>query len=57
MHGMPTLASPHSGGRIDTAGLKLAHPIADVVARYGVELKPQGRALVGRCIFRAIRSA
>ena len=31
--------------------MKLAHPIAEVVARYGVELKRQGRAMVGRCIF------
>src|SRR5216683_2056121 len=37
--------------RVDTALLKLAHPIAHVVARYGVELKRQGRAMVGRCIF------
>jgi len=40
---------PHS--RIDTAALKLAHPIAEVVAQYGIELKRQGRAMVGRCIF------
>ena len=39
------------GSRVDTASLKLAHPIAEVVARYGVELKRQGRAMVGRCIF------
>src|SRR6266568_6072390 len=37
--------------RVDTALLKVAHPIAEVVARYGVELKRQGRAMVGRCIF------
>src|SRR5712691_1586308 len=37
--------------RVDTALLKLAHPIAHVVAQYGVELKRQGRAMVGRCIF------
>jgi len=37
--------------RIDTTALKLAHPIAEVVAQYGVELKRQGRAMVGRCIF------
>src|SRR6266511_426930 len=40
-------------GRIDTAALKLAHPIEDVVARYGIELKRRGRALVGRCPFHA----
>jgi DNA primase len=37
--------------RIDTGALKRAHPIADVVAGYGIELRPQGRALVGRCPF------
>src|SRR5712692_7554908 len=37
--------------RVDTALLKLAHPIAEVVAQYGVELKRQGRAMVDRCIF------
>jgi DNA primase len=41
------------GNRVDTEALKLAHPIGDVVARYGVELKRQGRAMVGRCIFHA----
>ncbi len=40
-------------GRIDTAALKLAHPIEDVVARYGIELRRQGHALVGRCPFHA----
>lgn len=37
--------------RIDTLALKRAHPIADVVAGYGIELRPAGRALVGRCPF------
>ena len=40
-------------GRIDTSALKLAHPIEDVVARYGIELRRQGHALVGRCPFHA----
>jgi DNA primase len=40
-------ASP--AGRIDTAALKLAHPIEEVVARYGIELTRQGHAFVGRC--------
>jgi len=40
-------------GRIDTSALKLAHPIEDVVASYGIELKRQGHALVGRCPFHA----
>jgi DNA primase len=38
-------------GRVDTEALRRNHPVADVVARYGVELKRQGRALVGRCLF------
>ena len=37
--------------RIDTAALKRAYPVADVVARYGIELRAAGRALVGRCPF------
>jgi DNA primase len=40
-------------GRIDTAALKLAHPIEGVVARYGIALRRQGHALVGRCVFHA----
>ncbi|MBV9581810.1 MAG: hypothetical protein JO057_24785, partial [Chloroflexi bacterium] len=35
--------------RIDTAALKQAHPIEDVMIRHGIELRLQGRALVGRC--------
>jgi DNA primase len=40
-------------GRIDVASIKLAHPVEDVVARYGIELKRQGRTLRGRCPFHA----
>ena len=29
--------------------LKQAHPVQEVVAQYGVELRRQGRAFVGRC--------
>jgi DNA primase len=46
------LQAPHAvwpAGRIDTAALRLAHPVEEVVARYGIELRRQGRALVGRC--------
>ncbi|MDQ6669565.1 MAG: hypothetical protein M3069_02180 [Chloroflexota bacterium] len=43
------ITSSRPGSRIDTAPLKQANPIQDVVARYGMELRPQGRALVGRC--------
>jgi DNA primase len=38
-------------GRIDTAALKRGAPIDDVVARYGIELRRCGRALVGWCPF------
>jgi DNA primase len=37
--------------RVDLEALKEAHPIQDVVARYGVELRRQGRCWVGRCPF------
>lgn len=47
------MAMPLTGTRLDTEALKQAHPIDDVVGRYGVELKRQGRAFVGRCIFHA----
>ncbi len=43
------LASSRPGRRVDTTALKQANPIEDVAARYGIELRPQGRALVGRC--------
>lgn len=36
---------------IDIGAIKRAHRIADVVAGYGVALRPSGRALVGRCPF------
>lgn len=36
---------------IDTDEVKRDHPIAEVVARYGIDLRPVGRALVGRCPF------
>lgn len=37
--------------RYDVDALRRAHPIADVVAGYGIALRPSGRALVGRCPF------
>ena len=53
-----TLAlSPPSRGWIDTTAVKQANPIEVVAARYGIELRRQGRAWVGRCPFRATRSA
>lgn len=41
--------APASRGLTDTAALKSANPIEVVLARYGVELRRSGRALVGRC--------
>src|SRR5215203_323992 len=43
------LAPSRPNGRVDTAALKQSNPIEDVAARYGIELRRQGRALVGRC--------
>lgn len=37
--------------RIDTMQIRRDHPIADIVARYGVELYPCGNSFVGRCPF------
>jgi DNA primase len=44
-----SLAVPRA--RIDTEQLRLNHPIADVIAHYGVELRKSGSTLVGRCPF------
>src|SRR5579859_2556870 len=40
-----------SRARIDTETLKQAHPVADLVMSYGIELRRVGAALVGRCPF------
>ena len=40
--------APH---RYDAEALRREHPIVDVVASYGIALRPTGRALVGRCPF------
>src|SRR5512133_2794397 len=37
--------------QIDTEALKRAYSIAEVVARYGIDLRPSGRTLIGRCPF------
>jgi DNA primase len=39
--------------RVDVEVIKQAHPIREVVAWYGIELRLQGRADVGRCPFHA----
>ncbi len=39
--------------RIDTERVRHLHPIAEVVADYGIELRRSGSALVGRCPFHA----
>lgn len=36
---------------IDTTAIKDRYPVAGVVVRYGITLRPVGRALVGRCPF------
>lgn len=38
---------------IDTDHLKQAYPLAEVVARYGIELRRSGRTFIGRCPFHA----
>jgi DNA primase len=43
--------SPAVTERFDTERLRQQHPIADVVARYGIELRCSGSAFVGRCPF------
>lgn len=37
--------------RIDTELLKSEYAVEEIVARYGIELRPSGRTLVGRCPF------
>jgi DNA primase len=49
MPALPTLAVPSA--RIDTERLRLEHPIAELIARYGIELRRSGSSLVGRCPF------
>lgn len=44
---------PVSGSTRDIAAVKRAHPLAAVVAGYGVELRLSGRLLVARCPFHA----
>jgi len=37
--------------RINIGLLKRDHPVEEIIERYGIELGPSGRALVGRCPF------
>jgi DNA primase len=37
--------------RIDTERLRVCHPIGELVARYGIELRRAGTSLLGRCPF------
>ncbi len=37
--------------RVDVEALRQQHPIAEVVAGYGITLRPAGQSLVGRCPF------
>jgi DNA primase len=41
--------------RIDTEQLRQRNPIAEVISRYGVELRPSGASFTGRCPFHADR--
>jgi DNA primase len=46
----------HDGSsRIDTDRIRQQHPIADVVNRYGIELRRSGSSLIGRCPFHVDR--
>jgi hypothetical protein len=49
MSAQQSLAVPHA--RIDTDRLRLNHPIADLITRYGIELRRSGSTLVGRSPF------
>jgi DNA primase len=41
--------------RVDTQAVRSQHPLADVVAGYGIDLRRSGSALVGRCPFHVDR--
>jgi DNA primase len=43
----------HTSNRYDIERLRRDHPVAEVMARYGIELRAAGRSLVGRCPFHA----
>ena len=37
--------------RFDVEALRRKHPVAEVIAGYNIDLRPSGRALIGRCPF------
>jgi DNA primase len=41
----------HGDGRVDTEAIRRQHPISEIVAAYGIELRRAGAAMVGRCPF------
>ena len=41
--------------RVDTDLLRQQHPIVDVIAQYGIELRRRGSAFTGRCPFHVDR--
>jgi DNA primase len=43
----------HTSARYDVERLRRDHPVAEVLARYGIEFRAAGQALVGRCPFHA----
>lgn len=47
------MMASHTSRLHDVEQLRREHPIAEVLARSGIELRPVGRALVGRCPFHA----
>ncbi len=53
MHVVDGASYARRGVRVDVEALKQAHPIEEVVERYGIQLRRQGRAAVGRCPFHA----
>src|SRR5215470_16254828 len=46
---------PSGANRIDTDLLRQRHPIVDVIAQYGIELRRSGSAFSGRCPFHVDR--
>jgi len=48
-NGRTRLADSHS--LVDTEAIRREHPVAELVASYGIELRRVGAALVGRCPF------